>query len=53
MKRESQAPEHEAPEIVDYGDLVEVTAGESHGDLPDSAFHPGSDYHHPHPSFSN
>ena len=52
MKLEAQEIEYEAPEIVDYGDLVEVTAGQSNGHQLDSAFHTGSDFQH-HPSFSN
>ena len=52
MERKAQEPEYEPPEIDDYGDLVEVTAGQSDGHLLDSAFHAGSDVHH-HPSFSN
>ena len=50
MEREVKEPEYEAPEITDYGDLVEVTAGHAH-DVQDSVFHPGSDFHHP--SFSS
>jgi hypothetical protein len=30
--------EYEAPRVVDFGDLVEMTAGSSDGDLTDSAF---------------
>lgn len=46
-----QVPEYERPEIVDYGDLVDLTAGQSPGHQLDSAFHVGD--HSEHPSFSN
>ena len=46
-----QTLDYESPEIVDYGDLVEVTAGQSNGHSLDSAFH--TDTHYEHPSFSN
>ena len=52
MNQEAHEPAYEAPEIVDYGDLAEVTGGQSDGHLLDSAFHPGTDFQH-HPSFSN
>ncbi len=51
MELERQNIEYEAPEIVDYGDLVELTAGQANGHPLDSAFHTGS--HFEHPSFSN
>ncbi|MCP9485217.1 MAG: lasso RiPP family leader peptide-containing protein [Gaiellaceae bacterium MAG52_C11] len=47
-----QAVEYESPEIVDYGDLVELTAGQANGHGLDSAFHTGTPVDH-HPSFSN
>jgi hypothetical protein len=39
---------YEPPEIVDYGDLVDLTAHDRHGpaDAPHHPFHP------PHPHFS-
>ena len=51
MKWEVKEPEYEAAVIVDYGDLVEVTAGHAHDHVQDSGFHPGSEFHHP--SFSS
>ena len=41
--------EYGPPEIVDYGDLVELTAGQSTGHALDSAFHTDTHY----PSFSS
>lgn len=34
--------EYESPEVVDYGDLVELTAGQSTGDYLDAAFPVGT-----------
>lgn len=51
MTPETEEPGYEAPELVDYGDLIEVTAGHSHGHPLDSPLHEGSDFQH-HPSFS-
>lgn len=34
----TESSEYETPEIVDYGDLVEVTAGSTDGDFTDAAF---------------
>ncbi len=47
-----QTPEYESPEIVDYGDLVELTEGQSGGHSLDAAFHTGGHDDH-HLSFSN
>ena len=33
-----QTVEYEGPEVVDYGDLVELTAGQSGGEFTDQAF---------------
>lgn len=33
-----ESEEYEAPDIVDYGDLVELTAGSLDGDFTDAAF---------------
>ena len=41
--------EYEPPEIVNYGDLLELTAGQSTGHALDSAFHTDTHY----PSFSS
>jgi len=30
--------EYEAPRVVDFGDLVEMTAGQADGDLTDASF---------------
>jgi len=46
-----QKTEYESPEIVDYGNLVELTAGQAGGHELDSAFHTGTPFDH-HPSFS-
>jgi hypothetical protein len=35
---EMNAPEYESPRVVDYGDLTELTAGDSDGDNTDAAF---------------
>ena len=35
---QAKTSEYEAPEVVDYGDLVELTAGQSSGELTDAAF---------------
>jgi hypothetical protein len=32
------APEYEQPKIVDYGDLVELTAGNNDGESLDASF---------------
>jgi hypothetical protein len=32
------ATEYESPEVVDHGDLVELTAGQSDGEMTDAAF---------------
>jgi hypothetical protein len=34
----SQSVEYESPAIVDYGDLLELTAGSSAGNYTDAAF---------------
>ena len=49
MELEPELTEYEAPEVVDYGDLVELTAGQSTGHSLDSAFHTDTHY----PSFSS
>lgn len=36
------AKEYGAPQIVDYGDLVELTAAASDGAFTDAAFPPGT-----------
>ena len=46
---EHRPEEYEPPEIVDYGDLVELTAQVGHG-APDLPHDP---LHHPHPDFSS
>ena len=51
MEQEAQESEYEAPQIEDYGDLVDVTAGHAHGHEHDPLLHPGGDFHHP--SFSS
>lgn len=33
-----ESAEYETPDIVDYGDLVELTAGTTDGDYTDAAF---------------
>jgi hypothetical protein len=43
--------EYEPPEVVDHGDLVELTAGQGSGHPLDFTFHAGADPHHP--SFSD
>ena len=48
---EFQQSAYESPEIVDYGDLVELTAGHACGHSLDSAFQTGT--YADHPSFSN
>jgi hypothetical protein len=53
MEREPEAHEYQKPEVVDYGTLVELTAGMGHGPHEDgmhkSHFHPPHHHHH-HPS---
>lgn len=39
-----QAVEYEAPDVVDYGDLVELTAGQASGDFTDQAFPVGTPF---------
>lgn len=48
MEFEQEAPEYESPEIVDYGNLVELTAGQAAADHLDSVFHAGATHDHPH-----
>jgi hypothetical protein len=38
VKDDKSTIEYEAPQVVDFGDLVEMTAGQSDGDLTDSSF---------------
>lgn len=38
MSEPEQNVEYEPPEIVDFGDLVELTAGQLHGHYLDAAF---------------
>ncbi len=38
---------YEPPDVVDYGDLTELTAGQSNGHVLDSDFHAGADFRHP------
>lgn len=33
-----QTIEYESPDVVDYGDLVELTAGQASGEATDAAF---------------
>ena len=33
-----ESVEYESPDVVDYGDLVELTAGSLDGDFTDAAF---------------
>jgi hypothetical protein len=43
VKEENESTvEYEAPQVVDYGDLVELTAGSSDGDSLDVAFPAGT-----------
>src|SRR5919197_5799971 len=35
---ENEAPEYEAPEVVDYGDLIELTAAGGDGDCLDADY---------------
>lgn len=52
VRTEDPPGDYEPPEIVDYGDLIELTAHERHGhplDLPHHPLHPS----HPHPHFSS
>ncbi|MCP9485216.1 MAG: lasso RiPP family leader peptide-containing protein [Gaiellaceae bacterium MAG52_C11] len=37
-----QTVEYETPDVVDYGDLVELTAGTQNGDFLDAAFPAGT-----------
>jgi hypothetical protein len=37
-KLETKAPEYESPRVVDYGDLMQLTAGDRDGESLDSAF---------------
>jgi hypothetical protein len=39
-----QTVEYESPEIADYGDLVELTAGQNSGDFTDAAFPAGTPF---------
>lgn len=41
-KSAQTAPDYEAPQIVDYGDLLELTAGASDGCFLDSDFPSGT-----------
>lgn len=52
MELDQESPDpYESPEIVDYGDLVDLTAGQTSAHDLDSVFHAGATYEHPH--FSN
>lgn len=43
MKIEELEPaSYESPRVVDYGDLVELTAGDQTGDCTDAAFPAGT-----------
>ena len=46
---EKQTVDYEAPKLVDYGELAELTAGALHGDPLNAAVHPE---HDPHLTFS-
>lgn len=35
---ETKAAEYESPRVVDYGDLTQLTAGDSDGEQTDAAF---------------
>ena len=43
-EQETKAPEYESPQVVDYGDLTELTAGSSTGDFTDAAFPVGTPF---------
>lgn len=48
MKLDQESPDpYESPEIVDYGDLVELTAGQASAHHLDSVFHAGATNEHP------
>lgn len=52
FRTEQQPEAYLPPQVVDYGDLVELTAHDRHGhplDLPHHPLHPS----HPHPHFSS
>jgi hypothetical protein len=38
LHTENEVPEYEAPQVVDYGDLIELTAGGSDGCYTDADF---------------
>jgi hypothetical protein len=37
-KLEMNTPEYESPRVVDYGDLMQLTAGDADGESTDAAF---------------
>ena len=39
---ENEAPEYEAPQVVDYGDLIELTAAGGDGDCLDADYPVGT-----------
>lgn len=39
-------PEYEKPMVVDYGDLIELTAGQSTGASTDATFSAGTPFSH-------
>ena len=52
FRTEHEPEAYVPPQVVDYGDLVELTAHDRHGhplDLPHHPLHPS----HPHPHFSS
>ena len=46
---QEKPPEDETPEVIDYGNLAELTAAQLHGDPLNSLHHPEPD---PHLTFS-
>ena len=42
---EEKTPEYETPEVIDYGNLAELTASQVHGDPLNSLHHPEHDPH--------
>jgi hypothetical protein len=41
---ENEAPKYEAPEVVDYGDLIELTAASGSGGCLDADFQAGTKF---------
>ena len=38
LSTENEAPEYEAPQVVDYGELIELTAAGGNGDCLDADY---------------